>query len=258
MAGPKAASILGGLLLTNRDTLKRAAKTVKFMAHVLDNPVWNALISGNGNLAEGIAGVKWFASDVSPFVGFEIFTPESFSQLHDHMSAERVLGVVSPAALIIPTQWQVVQQMQVLQMVQVAAARADVVRPRLVPLGQVHVPAMLALTKRTNPGPFFSNTIAFGHYEGIFDGNELVAMAGQRMHPAPYAEISAVCTHPDHLGRGYASQLIRYQAERIRAVAGIPFLHVKNDNARAIKLYHSLGFKTRKEMSFYIIRKALV
>ena len=29
-------------------------------------------------------------------------------------------------------------------------------------------------------------------------GDELVAMAGQRMQPDPYTEISAVCTHPDH------------------------------------------------------------
>ncbi|GAB3312358.1 GNAT family N-acetyltransferase [Hymenobacter humi] len=227
------------------------------MAHVLDNPVWNALISGNKGLSEGVDGVKYFASDVSPFVGFETLAPQCFGLLHDLMPTQRLLGVVSPAALAIPGQWQVVQQMQVLQMVQ-EAATADAVaeEARLIPLGQEHVPAMLALTKRTNPGPFASNTIAFGHYAGIFDGNELVAMAGQRLHPEPYAEISAVCTHPDYLGRGYARQLLQYQARRIRAEAGIPFLHVKADNTGAIKLYESLGFRTRKEMSFYIIRKA--
>ena len=225
------------------------------MAHLLDNPAWNALISGNKFLAEGVEGLKYFASDVSPFIGFA--TPErpDFALLHDLMPAERRLGVVSPVPMVIPAQWQVVQQMQVLQMIQDTPAGNAAVEPSLIALGPEYVPAMLALTALTKPGPFFSNTIAFGHYTGIFDGSELVAMAGQRMHPEPYAEISAVCTHPDYLGRGYARQLIQQQAQRIRAGAGIPFLHVRSDNTGAIKLYHSLGFAIRREMSLYTIQK---
>ena len=225
------------------------------MAHILDNPVWNALISGNEPLAHGTAQVKYFAEDVSPFVGFEAFTPQAFDALHALVPAERVLGVVSPVPMVIPAQWQVVQQMQVGQMVQERPAAGASPGPLPIPLGPEHVPAMLALTRQTNPGPFFPNTIAFGHYEGIFEGDELVAMAGQRMNPAPYAEISAVCTHPGYLGRGYAGQLIQRQAQRIISGAGIPFLHVKADNTRAIKLYQHLGFVARKEMCFYIIRK---
>jgi ribosomal protein S18 acetylase RimI-like enzyme len=228
------------------------------MAHVLDNPVWNALISGNKPLAEGSEQAKYFAGDVSPFVGFETFTPQAFDLLHALVPAERLLGVVSPVALAIPARWEVVQHMAVLQMVQERPpAVGTLEEPLAIPLGPAHVPAMLALTKQTNPGPFFPNTIAFGHYEGIFKGKELVAMAGQRMNPTPYAEISAVCTHPDHLGRGYAGLLIQRQARRIISAAGIPFLHVKSDNTRAIKLYQHLGFVGRKEMSFYIIRKTL-
>ena len=226
------------------------------MAHVLDNPVWNALISGNKHLDVGSAQVKYFADDVSPFAGFETFTPQAFDLLHALVPAERLLGVVSPVALAIPARWEVVQHMPVLQMVQERTpATGTLDGPPTIPLGPAHVPAMLALTRQTNPGPFFPNTIAFGHYEGIFAGNELVAMAGQRMNPTPYAEISAVCTHPDHLGRGYAGQLIQRQARRIIAAGGIPFLHVKSTNTRAISLYEHLGFMARHEMSFYIIRK---
>lgn len=225
------------------------------MAHVLDNPVWNALISGNKNLAEGPAQVKCFAADVSPFVGFETPTPQAFGLLSALVPAERLLGIVSPSALDIPAPWQVVQQMQVWQMVQEKPVASTPAALPPVPLRPEHVPAMLALTQQTNPGPFYSNTIAFGHYEGIFDGSNLVAMAGQRMHPLPYAEISAVCTHPDYLGRGYAGQLIQRQAQRIVSGSGIPFLHVKSDNTRAIALYQHLGFTARKEMCFYIVRK---
>ena len=225
------------------------------MAHVLDNPAWNALISGNRHLAHGTERVKLFAADVSPFVGFETPGHAAFEALSALVPAERRLGVMSPEALEIPPRWQVLQQMQVYQMVQEQPAGGPLGELPLVPLGPEQVPAMLALTKRMNPGPFFSNTIAFGHYQGLFDGDVLVAMAGQRLHAGPYAEISAVCTHPDYAGRGYASHLMRHQAQRIRTAGGIPFLHVKTDNATAIKVYQALGFAIRREMSIYIVQQ---
>ena len=225
------------------------------MAHLLDNPAWNALISGNRHLAHGTEQVKLFAADVSPFVGFETPSPQAFEALHLLVSAERRLAVISPAPLEVPPRWQVLQQMQVYQMVQEQPAGGPLGNQQLVALGPEHVPAMLALTKRMNPGPFFHNTIAFGHYQGIMNGSELVAMAGQRLHAGPFAEISAVCTHPDYLGRGYASHLMRYQAQRIWAAGGIPFLHVKTDNATAIKVYQALGFTIRREMSICIVQQ---
>ena len=114
---------------------------------------------------------------------------------------------------------------------------------------------MIALTGMTHPGPFFERTIEFGNYEGIFKGNDLVSMAGQRLHPGEYVEISAVCTHPAHSGKGYASQLIISQVHQIRSASAIPFLHVKDSNLQAIKLYKSLGFELRKRMHIYSIRK---
>ncbi|GAA4045344.1 GNAT family N-acetyltransferase [Hymenobacter glaciei] len=224
------------------------------MAHLLDNPAWNALISGNRHLAHGTEQVKLFAADVSPFVGFETPGRPAFEALHALVPAERRLGVMSPGALEIPPQWQVLQHLQVYQMVQEQPDGGPLRELVLVPLGPEHVPAMLALTKRMNPGPFFSNTIAFGHYQGIFDGDELVAMAGQRLHAEPFAEISAVCTHPDYFGRGYASHLMRYQAQRIWAGGGIPFLHVRTDNATAVKVYQAQGFTILREMSICIMQ----
>jgi len=41
------------------------------MEHVLDNPAWNALISGNKHLYKGSEQVKYFNSEVSPFVAFK-------------------------------------------------------------------------------------------------------------------------------------------------------------------------------------------
>ena len=127
--------------------------------------------------------------------------------------------------------------------------------PALERLRQQHVPSMMALTKMTNPGPFYERTIEFGNYYGVFHEGQLAAMAGQRMHAGPYIEISAVCTHPDHHGKGYATALIEQLIKVIRAQEGIPFLHVRADNTRAIALYKALGFLTRHEMTINILRK---
>jgi predicted GNAT family acetyltransferase len=81
-------------------------------------------------------------------------------------------------------------------------------------------------------------------------------MAGFRTQPSPYIEVSAVCTHPDHHGKGYARQLVRRKTQQILTTAGFPFLHVRNDNYTAIKLYQKLGFVIRTEINFNLIRKA--
>jgi predicted GNAT family acetyltransferase len=80
-------------------------------------------------------------------------------------------------------------------------------------------------------------------------------MAGQRLHAGDYAEVSAVCTHPDHTGKGYARQLLIYQTQRIKVAGEIPYLHVRQDNYRAIKVYESLGFTKSRDMYFYVLKK---
>ncbi|RWY48573.1 GNAT family N-acetyltransferase [Mucilaginibacter gilvus] len=224
------------------------------MDHVLDNPVWNALSSGNKNLAEGNERIKYFDPQVSPFVGFKLNTEASFEELYHMAPAGRAFGFVSPFEVEIPAPWQVPLYIKCFQMVH-NGVTVGVTTEEPILLTEAHVPQMMALTKLTNPGPFAERTIDFGHYHGIFDGDKLVAMAGQRMHVFNYAEASAVCTHPDYLGRGYAKEVLQFQVQRILAAGEIPFLHVRHDNERAIRVYESLGFVTRKTIHFYIIKK---
>ncbi len=80
-------------------------------------------------------------------------------------------------------------------------------------------------------------------------------MAGRRLQPLPYMEVSAVCNHPDHLGKGYASRLIMHQVRLIIEAGGIPFLHVLQSNINAINVYQKLGFTTRKAMNICAIDK---
>ncbi|WP_184544689.1 GNAT family N-acetyltransferase [Mucilaginibacter sp. FT3.2] len=218
------------------------------MQHPLDNPPWSALITGNKNFSEGTDKVKFFIKEVSPFAGMIENIPENFNTLYNLLPAGSTVAVFSPDKMEIPTPWKVLNPIEVLQMVYNGPAPDEVADVELIPLQDQHIPQMLALTKLTNPGPFFSRTIDFGHYFGVFNGDELVAMAGRRLQALPYMEVSAVCNHPHHLGKGYASRLIQHQVRLIKADGGIPFLHVRMDNTSAIKVYERLGFVTRRIM----------
>jgi len=227
------------------------------MNHPLNNPAWNALNTGNKNVAFGNEKAKFYQPEVSLFTGMPQSTTENFDELYKLTPDDGFFGYVSMEPMEIPAPWKIIQPMECYQMV----CEGDVIERKsadatLVPLTTENVPAMLALTKLTNPGPFSTRTIELGHYRGIFDGDKLVAMAGQRMNPTPYAEISAVCTHPHHLGKGYAAQLLIYQARRIKAAGEIPFLHVLTTNTRAISVYESLGFMIRKKVVIYGIKKS--
>jgi hypothetical protein len=225
------------------------------MTHILDNPCWNALNTGNNNLAEGNEQVKYFPAEVAPFVGLPEWSSYGFKHLYDVIPPGRRIAFMNSEEVEIPGEWDVVDYLVALQMVHTNPAPSLTASSQIVPLQDKDIDQMIALTRMTHPGPFFKKTIDFGNYEGIFKDNELVSMAGQRLHPGEYVEISAVCTHAAHSGKGYASQLIISQIHQIRSASAIPFLHVKDDNLQAIKLYKSLGFEVRTLMHIYSIRK---
>lgn len=225
------------------------------MAHILDNPCWNALNSGNKNLAEGNERVRFFSAEVSPFVGLPEWNSCGFDHLYDVIQPERRIAFMASGEVEIPGGWDVVDYLKAFQMVHTNSASGLSAPSEIVHLQNKHIPQMIALTGMTHPWPFFQRTIEFGNYEGIFKDDELVSMAGQRLHPGDYVEISAVCTHPAYKGKGYATELIISQVDKILAASAIPFLHVKDDNLHAIKLYKSLGFEVRKQMDIYSIRK---
>src|SRR4029453_13512601 len=114
--------------------------------------------------------------------------------------------------------------------------------PDAVPLAPAHAQQAFDLAMLTKPGPFGPRTIELGDYFGVFDGDRLVAMAGERMHAGTLREISGVCTHPDLQGRGIASRLMRKLVRRQLARRETPFLHVMRDNAVERGLYERMGF----------------
>ena len=79
-------------------------------------------------------------------------------------------------------------------------------------------------------------------------------MAGERMRPPGFAEISAVCTDEGWRGHGFAARLTRAVAAGIVARGETPFLHAAADNVNAIRLYKSLGFTHRRDVAFVVAR----
>lgn len=225
------------------------------MAHVLDNPIYNALTSGNKHFAVGDGSSFYFQQDVAPFAGTKDNSAEEFSTLINNLPGDSVFVIFSRNEVDIPKELKVLRHFQMFQMVYDGDAPAEEINTVLSDLANEHIDEMLSLTKLTNPGPFLQRTIEFGNYTGVITDGKLVAMAGHRMQPLPYVEISAVCTHPQHTGKGYAAKLLKEQAKRIMAAGKIPFLHVLQENTGAVRVYERIGFKSRVSMLGYVLSK---
>ena len=224
------------------------------MHPLLNNPVYNALLSGDRQYSHGTEQVKYFEEEMSPFAGFAEDNADGFSQLHDLLPQGRRILFAKPTAITAPAGWQLQYAIGGLQFIYEGPAINESFG-NVFPLGEAHVNEMIELVRLTKPGPFGKRTIDFGHYHGIFDNGKLVAMTGQRLHVDNYTELSAVCTHPDHLGKGYASVLLQHQLQIILESGQKPFLHVRDDNERAIGVYERLGFVVSRPMNFYFMKR---
>ncbi len=227
------------------------------MENFLDNPVYHALLTGDAKRGYGNDDVKYFDPEISPFVGFSDGYTKGFDDLHEMLPAERRILYASRRPIDEPKGWKLRAHIEGSQFVFTAKKSSGNKKGNfvLVPLEAKHADEMVALAALTKPGPFDTRTIEFGHYFGIFDKDKLVAMTGQRLHIYDHSEVSAVCTHPDHLGKGYGSHLLEHQVDLILTAGQKPFLHVRADNERAIFLYEQLGFKKNGPMNFYFLKR---
>jgi predicted GNAT family acetyltransferase len=225
--------------------------------HALDNVIWQALTTRHVRFAEGSGHARRFVREVTSLTAFEQESPEGYAAIAG------LVGVGGTAALFLDREyeeragWEWVAGAPLLQMVCENAVRQQFSSDCLgiVRLGVKDSPKMVELAALTKPGPFGSRTHELGSYVGIRSEGKLVAMAGERLKVPGYTEVSAVCTHPDHSGKGYARALMTEIMRGIRDRGEIPFLHVRNDNVRAIGLYEQLGFRTRTTPHFAVLRK---
>lgn len=150
--------------------------------------------------------------------------------------------------------WEHIQDFPLMQMVATridagASQRTEKIRT----LSDADLPEIMRLVSRTEPGPFGARTIKLGQYVGVYEGANLIAMAGERMRVPGYVELSAICTAPEARGRGLASILIQHLVKTASDHGEIPFLHVVETNQPAIALYEKMGFVLRKKL--HVLRR---
>jgi GNAT superfamily N-acetyltransferase len=225
------------------------------MQHLLDNPIYNALTTAHRPISLGNENVRYYLPSVASFAGLKNNSVDDFNELHRISQVDGFFIVFSLLPINIPANWKLIKQINMFQLVYEHTELPTGDEINFTDLNETNVDEMIALVNLTEPGPFLAKTIEFGDYTGIFIDQKLVSMAGHRFNPTPYREISAVCTHPNYLGNGYAYALLKQQIKRIRSKNEIPFLHVRDDNEGAIKLYQKLGFRIRTSMIAHVIKK---
>jgi len=249
--------------LTSRSSSSSATGSFDTVAGpaLLDNPILNSLRTGHSSLALTHGVARRFPADIGPLSGIPDQTEESYEDL-------RVLaGPLGDVALFLddrpaPTAGWTLLRGGLLDQMIFASPRQR--QPQLLPLEAEMRPltaedahAMVALATLTEPGPFHLRTLELGAFFGIFHNCRLVAMAGQRLSLPGYVEVSAVCTHPDFRGRGYAPALMSTVMEHIGAHGKTPILHSFSSNAAAIAVYRGLGFTFRRSFHLAVLRNDL-
>ncbi|MFJ7996271.1 GNAT family N-acetyltransferase [Streptomyces sp. NPDC096310] len=220
--------------------------------HPLDNPTRAALTGPHAHFAERHGALLRYPAEVAPWLALPDDPAET-----DWADVAALAGPGGALALAgfagePPAGWEITFRADGVQMVDAGlAAKPD---EEAVRLGPADVPDILDLVERTRPGPFLTRTVELGTYLGIRRGGALVAMAGERMRPPGWTEISAVCTAPEFRGQGLAARLILAVADGIRARGDTPFLHASAANTNAVRLYESLGFRLRRSTEFLGVR----
>jgi len=226
--------------------------------HPLNNLIWKALTTRQAQFAESFDQARRFIPEVGSLAAFLEPTARGYESLAGLLGARGTIGLFLEMPFQPRPGWNLVAGAPMPEMVYQGAS-APLPRsssdPEMVELGAADVSEMMELTALTKPGPFNQRTHELGTYLGIRRDGKLVAMAGERLKIPGYTEVSAVCTHPEHAGHGYARILMTEVVERICSRGETPFLHVREDNVRAIELYKRLGFAQRVLLHFAVLRK---
>lgn len=218
----------------------------------LDNPVWYSLTENHQEFSVDYGTTKFYHPDYSPFGGF-IDVENSSMATQEYSTLIDNFFIVGKKPEIADTV-KIAKELVCLQMVINGKIQLPI-EAEIVKLTDEHNEALCDLVNLVQPGYFKNKTILLGDYYGIFKNNQLIAVTGERMKMNAFTEVSAIITHPDQTGKGYAKQLITHVVNAIFDQGKIPFLHVAENNLGAITLYEKLGFITRRKMSFWNVTK---
>lgn len=224
-------------------------------AHALDNPFFSALDSIHRGVALQHGEVRRYPAEFAPFLGI----PRADADLVDALDAlvpagDTVLMLgVAPSAL--PAGWTLEPFADLAQM-HCDRELAVIDGPEIILLDERHRADVLALTALVYPHYFRSRTMELGRYFGMYVDGRLAAIIGERLGAPDAREMSAICTHPDFLGRGYARRLTAFLTNETLRAGKQPFLHVAYSNARAKALYEQMGYRLRRDIPFMALRRA--
>lgn len=229
-------------------------------ANDLDNPFWASLRTRHAAIALGEDEVLRYPAEYAPFLAVA----------HADVAPERVAAWVAPGESVysigvLPKRFEAARSdgfrirayRPLAQMICETAPELPE-GPEIVPLGEPHRDDVLALTALVYPHYFRARTMAMGRYFGIYREGRLAAMIGERLGTFDATEMSAICTHPEFNGLGYARRLTAMLTRRTLAAGRLPFLHVSYENPRAKSLYERMGYRLRADIGFWSLRRAAV
>jgi len=224
------------------------------VAPLLDNPIWASLSTRHASVSEIAGDVARYPPVIAPFLGFHGAGTIEAAALDLLVRRGETVFLIGPRPAV-PSGWRVDDLGLLIQMT-CESSMSNVGGPPIVSLTEGDQPSVRALTALVYPHYFRELTTDLGRYFGILEGDRLAAMIGERMAPPGFREISALCTHPDFVGRGLARRLLAFLTNDNLQRGEIPFLHVSPRNERAKRLYDQSGYRTRSEVPFWSLRRA--
>jgi predicted GNAT family acetyltransferase len=216
------------------------------------NPVWHALQTKHRHLAAFAADACRYPADVAPFAAVAEPSSAALQQLRSLLGPGESVWLIGKSYPHVPELF-FEGILECLQMVLPKEVTPPGPTTEIVPLSDANAPEMVALTTLAFPGFFRKRTCEMGSYYGVRSGarshGELIAMGGERLSLDGYPEISGVCTHPAHRGKGLAASLIWQLVRDHRRDGLVSWLHVGNENHRAVELYVRMGFKEVRKVT---------
>lgn len=219
----------------------------------LDNPIWASLTSRHRALARSAGAAARYPADIAPFAGFGQADAAAAAALGALVDAGESVYLLGPAPPV-PDGWTLDAPVALAQMI-CLQRQPDVDGPPIVELGEAQRADVLALTALVYPHYFRARTMVLGRYFGLYRDGRLAAMIGERMGTDAFREVSAVCTHPDFAGHGYARRLLAWLSNDTLDRGLAPFLHVDHGNQRALQLYACNGYRLRRDIPFWALHR---